>query len=83
MRLYEISGTEIKPKSFKQKSPKARAIAKPGELALGSHNRATSGSSRRAKTRPLQRLILSASPIKENYSVCNETFHGKKNNRTN
>lgn len=50
---YDMSGTEIKPKSFKQKSPKALAIAKPGESLLGNHTRATSGSSCKAKTLPL------------------------------
>jgi len=46
---------------LRQKSPKARAMARPGELWLGSHRRATPGSSRRANIRPLHLFILSAS----------------------
>ena len=60
----ETSGTAIKPKSFKQKSPKALAIARPGESLSGSQTRKVSGSFWRAKILPLQSLILSASPIK-------------------
>lgn len=62
-RLYDTSGTAIRPKSLRQKSPNARAMARPGESVLGSQTRATSGSSRRAKTRPLHFLILSASAV--------------------
>lgn len=61
-RWYETSGTDITPKSLRQKSPKARAMARPGELTLGSQTRATCGSLWRANTLPLQSLILSASP---------------------
>jgi hypothetical protein len=57
------SGIEITPYSFKQKSPNARAIANPGASSNGNHTLGTSGSSCKAKTLPLQRLILSASPI--------------------
>ena len=32
----DTSGTEIRPKFFRQKSPKARAIASPGESQFGS-----------------------------------------------
>lgn len=61
---WENSGTDITPYSFKQKSPNARAIANPGASSNGNQTLDTSGSSCNAKTRPLQRLILSASPIK-------------------
>lgn len=64
-----ISGTEIKPKSLRQKSPKARAIASPGESLFGSQTRATSGSSRSEKTRPLHFRILSASPARLNNEI--------------
>ena len=60
--LCENSGTEITPYSFRQKSPNARAIANPGASSNGSQTLETSGSSCNAKTLPLHRLILSASP---------------------
>jgi len=63
--LYDTSGTDIKPKSFRQKSPKALAMARPGESLFGNQTRQTSGSSWRAKTRPLHLRILSASAVKE------------------
>jgi len=50
------------PKSLRQKSPKALDMASPGELTLGSHTLEIHGSLLRAKTLPLQILILSASP---------------------
>lgn len=62
-RRQDISGTDIRPNSLRQKSPKARAMARPGESLFGSQTRATSGSSRRANTRPLHFCILSASAI--------------------
>nr|GME01813.1 hypothetical protein Iba_contig2927CG0010 [Ipomoea batatas] len=49
------------PKLLRQKSPRARDMARPGKLVFGSHTLATSGSSRRANTRPLHLRILSAS----------------------
>lgn len=77
-RRYDISGTEIRPKSLRQKSPNARAMASPGELLFGSQTRATSGSSWRAKTRPLHLRILSASAVGEK----NQRKHSSAN-RTN
>jgi len=61
---WENSGIEITPYSFKQKSPNALAIANPGASSKGNHTLGTSGSSCKANTLPLQRLILSASPIR-------------------
>lgn len=63
--LCDTSGTDISPKSFRQKSPKALAMASPGESLFGNQTRQTSGSSRRAKTRPLHLRILSASAVKD------------------
>lgn len=44
-RLYDTSGTDIRPKSFRQKSPNALAMARPGESLFGNQTRETSGSS--------------------------------------
>jgi len=77
----ENSGIEITPYSFKQKSPNARAIARPGASSNGNQTLGTSGSSCNAKTLPLHRLILSASPaairFQINYWVCKDEYNIK------
>ena len=73
MRLYEISGTDIRPNSLRQKSPNARAMARPGASLCGSHTLATSGSSRRANIRPLHFRILSSSAEKQEQLMRNDT----------
>lgn len=51
-------------KILQTKSPKAPAIAKPGEFLLSNHTRVTSCSSFSAKTLPLNFWILAAFPGK-------------------
>lgn len=53
------------PWFLSMKSPIARDMARPGESSWGSHTRWTRGSCLNAATRPLQFLILSASPMSE------------------
>jgi len=42
-------------------------MANPGELKVGSHTRATSGSSGRENTLPLRCLIRAASPVNDSF----------------
>jgi len=60
--LYDTSGTEMRPYSFRQKSPKALAIASPGRSPFGLHSLFTLGSSFIENILPPQLMILKASP---------------------
>lgn len=56
-------GTEISPKSFKQKSPKALETANPGVLSFGLQTLYNPGSSGKQYTLPFDCFIRSASSV--------------------
>ncbi|BBH06828.1 serine carboxypeptidase-like 20 [Prunus dulcis] len=62
-RRKDISGTEIRPKSLRQKSPKARAMARPGSHCLAARPEKPQVHPEEQKTRPLHFRILSASAV--------------------
>jgi hypothetical protein len=60
-RRCATSGSDTTPCRLRRWSPSDRAMARPGQSSSGSHTRGTDASSLSANTRPLQRLMRSAS----------------------